>query len=245
MTNFYDNPRFYDSLFGHETHTTFYRNVCESYKGNVLELACGTGQIIGNMQSLPNALFGTDLSKAMIEEAICNYGSTKRISFSVEDMRQFSHSRTYDVVFIARNSLLHLHSYTDFQETLDCIARCLSSEGVFAFDVFNPALSILARKAEPKLMFKHAEHPSMGTVDVYSMSSYDKEKQIAHSEWWLIDSSDDRTDIGNLDLRCIFPQELPLILKCNGFRICHRYGSLTKDPFNSQSGRQVCICIRG
>jgi hypothetical protein len=43
-------------------------------------------------------------------------------------------------------------------------------------------------------------------------------------------------------LRVIFPQELLLLLDAAGLRMETRYGEFTREPFQSSSPRQVCIC---
>ncbi len=45
-----------------------------------------------------------------------------------------------------------------------------------------------------------------------------------------------------IHLRSLFPLELPLPLATNGFRIETRYGDFGREPFGSESPRQVCLC---
>ncbi|WP_277750809.1 hypothetical protein [Nonomuraea polychroma] len=40
----------------------------------------------------------------------------------------------------------------------------------------------------------------------------------------------------------IFPQELPLLLAANGFRLLGRDGDLTGGDLTATSVRQVCVC---
>jgi hypothetical protein len=45
-----------------------------------------------------------------------------------------------------------------------------------------------------------------------------------------------------LHLRSIFPQELPSLLATNGFELTVCYGDFGREPFTSESPRQVCLC---
>ncbi|RVX46628.1 hypothetical protein EDD27_9520 [Nonomuraea polychroma] len=45
-----------------------------------------------------------------------------------------------------------------------------------------------------------------------------------------------------VQLRMIFPQELPLLLAANGFRLLGRDGDLTGGDLTATSVRQVCVC---
>ena len=60
--------------------------------------------------------------------------------------------------------------------------------------------------------------------------------------WYF--SAPDAPDFRIIDyqLRVIFPQELLLLIETAGFRLDERYGEFPREPFQSSSPRQVCIC---
>ena len=60
------------------------------------------------------------------------------------DMRAFDLGRTFDFVFIAANSLLHLHEAEDLVSCFRSVRRHLAPGARFVFDVFNPSVRLLA-----------------------------------------------------------------------------------------------------
>ena len=61
------------------------------------------------------------------------------------DMREFDLGRTFDLVFIAANSLLHLREAEDLVDCFRSVRRHLAPGGRLAFDVFNPSVRMLAQ----------------------------------------------------------------------------------------------------
>jgi len=45
-----------------------------------------------------------------------------------------------------------------------------------------------------------------------------------------------------LELRQIYPQELPLLLEAGGLQLTERFGDFDGNPLAAESHRQVCIC---
>lgn len=60
------------------------------------------------------------------------------------DMRAFDLGRTFDYVFIAGNSLLHLHEADDLVSCFRSVRQHLAPGGRFVLDVFNPSVRVLA-----------------------------------------------------------------------------------------------------
>lgn len=79
MRSPYDDPAFYDVLFDSRAHAGFCRSLRRDVTGHVLELACGTGRIIASLGTLPNRLFGFDLSEVMIARARREPGAQGRV----------------------------------------------------------------------------------------------------------------------------------------------------------------------
>jgi SAM-dependent methyltransferase len=69
MASLYDDPRLYDLLFEAEPHSTFYKALARRQKGSVLELACGTGQLLIPIADLGFRSVGVDLHPAMLSAA--------------------------------------------------------------------------------------------------------------------------------------------------------------------------------
>lgn len=239
----YDHPELYDALLPVRAELPYYAALARRAGGEVLELACGTGQLTVPLAQAGFQVTGLDLSEPMIHAA--NDRATAAgvaVEHSTGDMRGFELGRRFGLIFIARNSLLHLHSTEDLLAAFAAVRRHLAPGGLFAFDIFNPKAALLARPAGQRFPVMQVETEAFGTLTVESAGEYDAAAQVSYNRWYI--STPERPDawVLPLDLRNIFPQELPLLLKAGGFRLVSRGGELDGRPFDSFSRVQACVC---
>jgi len=242
-SDLYDHPALYDALMPVRGEVPYYMELARQASGDVLELACGTGQLTVPIAGAGLPIAGLDLSAPMLNIARERAAAAGvSVEHSLGDMRNFDLGRRFRLIFIARNSLLHLHSTEDFMETFAAIRRHLAPEGVFAFDIFNTNLQRLARPAGQRFPVMQVETESFGTVTVEETNDYDAATQVNRARWYV--SAAGKPDAWTLDLalRNIFPQELPLLLAAGGFDLKSRVGELDQRPFDSNSRSQVCLC---
>ncbi len=221
----------------------YYMGLARQASGDVLELACGTGQLTVPIASAGLPIAGLDLSAPMLDIARERAAAAKvSVEHSLGDMRNFDLSRQFGLIFIARNSLLHLHSIEDYLAAFAAIHRHLAPGGVFAFDVFNVNIQRLARPAGQRFPVMQVETELFGTISVEETHDYDAATQVNRARWYV--SAPGKPDAWTLDLalRSIFPQELPLLLAAGGFQLTSRVGELDQRPFDSNSRSQVCLC---
>src|SRR5439155_232363 len=134
------------------------------------------------------------------------------------DMRSFDLGETFDFVFIATNSLLHLHESSDIVSCFQAVRRHLNPGGRFVFDVFNPSMRLLAdadgaRRAQDSFI-----HPERGEVRVDVERTYDVAAQVTRETWYFSTANEPDFVVAPLEVRSIFPQELPLLIKLGGLR---------------------------
>jgi SAM-dependent methyltransferase len=243
MPSLYDDPRLYDLLFRAEPHATFYSALARRQKGSVLELACGTGQLLLPIAKLGFRSVGLDLHPSMLSTA---KGRAQTVGADVSliegDMRSFFLDEKFSLVFIARNSLLHLHTRDDFAQVFGNVRKHLENDGLFAFDIFNPSVSILANDPEKKDLIDRLEYPGRGTLTVEATADYDERTQVNRSTWFVSSDVDADVLIAPLHLRSIFPEELLYMLDYFGFTLEARYGDFSSAEFRSSSRLQVCLC---
>ncbi|HEY7391593.1 MAG TPA: class I SAM-dependent methyltransferase [Bryobacteraceae bacterium] len=242
-SDLYDHPALYDALFPVGAHLPYYVELARQASGDILELACGTGQLTVPVAAEGLPVVGLDLSAKMLNTARERAAARKvSVEHLLGDMRNFDLGRGFGLIFIARNSLLHLHSTEDILATLAMVRRHLAPGGMFAFDIFNPNVRLLARPAGQRLPAFQKETESFGTLSVEDTYDYDAATQIGHGRWYI--SAQGKPDAWILDLvlRNIFPQELPLLLAAGGFHLKSRVGDLYETSFHSNSRSQVCLC---
>ena len=244
-SDFYDHPDLYDALLPVGAHLPFYAGLARQQAGAVLELACGTGQITIPIALNGNPTVGLDRSRAMLDVARKRAAAANApVEFVEGDMRDFALDRDFELIFVARNSLLHLLSTADLLAAFGAIRRHLAPNGVFAFDIFNPNPRLLARPAGQRCPTMEVSTPRWGSLTVEDACDYDSAAQVNHGTWYI--STPEKRDawIVPLVLRSIFPQELPLLLSAAGLELISRFGELSRDPFVAGSRIQLCLCRR-
>lgn len=111
-------------------------NFVESYvsKGaNVLELACGSGDLASRLETRYNYI-ATDISSDMLVLASEKLQRTQLLEL---DMRDFSDIAKQDAVLCFADSLCYLQNSDELLQTFQNVYSTLNDEGVFLFDVHS------------------------------------------------------------------------------------------------------------
>lgn len=242
-SDLYDNPALYDALLPATAHVSYYVDLARQASGDVLELACGTGQLTVPIAGAGLPTTGLDLSAPMLTTAKQRAAAANvSVEYVPGDMRNFDLGRKFALIFIARNSLLHLHSTEDLLAAFAAVRRHLTPGGIFAFDIFNPNVHLLARPSDQRFPAFQKEAESFGKLSVEETTDYDPATQVGRSRWYVSAPGNPDAWSLRLELRNIFPQELPLLLAAGGFHLKSRMGDISATPFNSTSRLQVCLC---
>jgi SAM-dependent methyltransferase len=239
----YDYPDLYEALLPVGAHLPFYVDLAREQGGTVLELACGSGLLTIPIALDGHRAIGIDLSRAMLKVARSRASAAgAAVGFLQSDMRDFALGRNFDLIFIARNSLLHLPSDADLLAAFTAVRRHLAPGGVFAFDIFNPNMTLLSRPRGQRFPVMEVDTAAFGLLRVESANDYDPATQVNRATWYI--STAERSDawIVPLVLRSITPEELPGMLSAAGLELVSRFGELSREPFGPGSRVQVCLC---
>lgn len=247
MDSLYDDAGLYDLVApGDFDMERFYVESAGGPGRSVLELACGSGRITVPLAASGAAVTGVDLSPIMLERAAAALASSAVTAELIEaDMRSLDLGRQFDTVVIAANSLLHLATRDDFARTFSAIRRHLAPGGRLVFDVFVPSAFLLSRHARERQLLGDFTHPDLGRIRIEETIAYDPISQVSRADWYW--STEDRPDFRHtlLEMRQIYPQELPLLLELGGLRLETRYGGFDRSALTGHSRRQVCIALAG
>jgi hypothetical protein len=101
---------------------------------------------------------------------------------------------------------------------------------------------MLSRDPNQRRFVGRAIHDTLGNVSVEETIEYDPPAQIGHVDWYW--STEAKKDFWTtpLEMRVIFPQEMPLLITAGGIRLVERFGDFDRSPFMAGSPRQVCVC---
>lgn len=239
----YEWPELYDELLPAEPGCIqHYRRLAVDYGGPVLELACGTGQLTAAIGADGIEVVGIDLALPMLHAArrrLLAAGAKGQLVGA--DMRQFQLRRSFNLIFIARNSLLHLTSNEELTACFRLVRRHLAGGGAFAFDVFNPNPGLLARTSGRRYEVLRRRTGSFGEIVVEETPAYDAATQVNRATWYV--TADGReAGVFPLHLRSVFPQELSLLVRHCGFEMETRSGGYGGEPWSSSAMRQVVVC---
>jgi SAM-dependent methyltransferase len=233
----------YPQPSGVSTKAGFYLDLAAAARLSVLELACGTGSMLLTIAARGIECEGVDLSSDMLAEARAKF-EAKALSalFHVGDMASFDLGRRFGLIFIASNSLLHLHSADDIVRCFQSVRGHLDQGGRFAFDIFNPNVQMLADANGTRREMQRFDDPEQGEVRVDVEERYDAMVQVTRGVWYFSTERESDFLTVSVDVRSIFPQELPLLVETGGLRLLARYGDFSYSPFTNESPHQVCVC---
>lgn len=103
---------------------------------SILDLACGTGTFAVLMANQGFKVAGIDLSPQMIAAAKKQAAKAgARVKFSVKDVRSLDAVSKYDLVTCWFDSLNYLLRNEDLTQTFKAVARALTDDGLFVFDM--------------------------------------------------------------------------------------------------------------
>jgi SAM-dependent methyltransferase len=240
----YHHPDLYDALLPvSDNQLNFYKTLAQGHADGVLELACGTGQLAVPIAARGIPVVGLDSAPEMLKAARQRaVGAGVDVDLVEGDMRDFALGRRFSLIFIARNSLLHLSEPDEFAALLSAVRRHLTPDGILAFDIFKPNLRLLARQSATRVQVMQVTSARHGELIVEATGDYDSASQVNRATWFISTPAQRDAWVVPLHLRSIFPQELRVLLAANGFRLTRRDGDYSGRPFADESPLQVCQC---
>jgi SAM-dependent methyltransferase len=222
----------------------FFLRQAERHGDPLLELACGTGRLTLPLAEAGFAITGLDLTPEMLAEAERKAAARGlRVEWVQGDCRAFRLDRSFRLIFLAFNSLAHLHDRESFEGLAACVRAHLAPGGRFILDYFNPSLRLLTRDSEVRYpVVDYPDPDGRGRVFVSENSAYDGAAQLNRIRWHFQTGDDPAERAEELDMRIYFPQELDALLHYNGFEVEAKYGDYDETPFRPSSPRQLVVC---
>lgn len=248
----YRDGRHYDALNSFlVADVPFYKEEAQKSGSPVLELACGTGRLTIPIAQAGVEIVGLDLSSSMLTHAQTKARAAGvEIEFVEGDCRSFELGRKFGLIFMAFNSMQHLHTYASLSALFGCVRKHLAEGGRFIFDVFNPKVEILARASgERRLEREYQDPDGNGKMEFEYTSTYDDAAQVSHIQCYFVRRGPNGEELDvrkeELDLRSFFPQELDLLVRSQGFEIVEKFGDFERKAFGSGQPKQVVVCRPG
>lgn len=112
--------------------------IVKQYKGNLLDIGCGSGSLLITLKKLGYNCSGLDLSDSMLELAkkkiTMNHLS---IPLFLDNMITFKLENKFDIITCFFDTLNHLDTKENVSNTLTNMANHLSNDGVLIVDLFT------------------------------------------------------------------------------------------------------------
>jgi len=213
----------------------------------VLELACGTGRLTIPIAQSGIEIVGLDLSPSMLSHARTKADAAGvAIEFVEGDCRSFDLPRKFALIFMAFNSMQHLHDYVSLSALFANVRKHLAADGRFVFDVFNPKLDILGRSSGDRRLEREYQDPDgRGTMAFEYSAIYDDSLQVIHIQCYFVrrvEGEEVEVREEELHLRSFFPQELDLLVRSQGFEMVAKFGNFERKAFGCGDPKQVVVC---
>lgn len=206
--------------------------------GPVLELGVGTGRLAIPLAELGFSVHGVDVAAAMLERLAAKPGGhlvhTVRGDFA--DLGgQLDLSSTYQLAYVAADTLFMLTSQDEQVGCFRTVARRLSPNGRFVVEAFVPGRGVSTNGG---VAVRKVNADSV----VLGLSVHDPHLQLINGQQIVIDAEGVHMVPGVL--RYAWPSELDLMAELAGFRLESRWGNWQQEPFTAQNLRHVSVYTR-
>jgi len=117
----------------------FYLGLAQEAKGPVLELGCGTGRVTIPIARAGVSVLGIDRASSMLVVASKRAAGITCVDWVQTDMRAFTLSLRFGLIFVAYRGFQHLLSQADQRACLRRVFAQLLPGGRLALNIVNPA----------------------------------------------------------------------------------------------------------
>jgi SAM-dependent methyltransferase len=235
------NGDYYDLVNDFISDLPFYRDLCKSIDGQILELCCGTGRLTIPLAKSGAQITGVDSSESMLSRAkIKANRENLNIDFFLQDIRELNLNHKFEMIFIPFNSLQNIYAVSDLERILAKIKVHLTENGLFVFDIFNPDISLMYESSLKEHKVKEITNENNEHILIKEKCNYDPAAQVNRVTWYY--HKNENIIEQKLDMRCYFPLEMDMLLKYNGFEIISKYGDFDKNQFTGESLKQIFLC---
>ncbi|HEX7319228.1 MAG TPA: class I SAM-dependent methyltransferase [bacterium] len=227
----------------------FYVAYVKKCRGEVLELACGTGRVLIPIARAGARITGLDISREMLGIArtkVDHLGKAiqKRVNLVQGDMTDFRFHRKFALIIIAFRSFQSLVDKKAQGECLVCINRHLVKKGLLILDLFVPRHDLLAQVRRNVYLGKFYDPEKKVQVDRRAKDKYDLAAQTLKEHRYYEWTDNKRhlyRQVWSFDLSYLFRYEAELLLEKYGFKVVDVFGDFKKSPYNYYSGEQIFV----
>lgn len=189
MSSYNKFARFYNSMI-HHMNTDFIHEIIDKNNitnGKVLELGCGTGNVLENFDENKFELYGIDNSMEMLKIAHERIPNAK---FFHKDMSSFNLPIQFDIILCIYDSINHLLNFNEWTSLFKNAKKHLSENGIFIFDI-NTLYKLNLHSEEPPFVKKSGNDYMILNVNKINETSFSFDITIfEHVHWTLFQKTE-------------------------------------------------------
>lgn len=192
---------------------------------SILDVACGTGELISELYKLNYKVKGFDLSESMIHIARTK---NPKIEYRIDDMVCFKCDKKYDLIICSFDAINYLIKKNQVLSTFENINQCLNEQSYFVFD-FNTH-KLFEEKHRGTIKRK------INKIEFSQVLEYNHRNKIATT---LFDFGDNETE--KHIQRAYSMEEIDELLILTGFKVMDRYKDLKFTPVDKETFKAFYI----
>lgn len=244
---YYRRPDIYQKIFGeaNKQKAEFIEKLLGKYvskkKLSLLDVGCGTGDIINSLKSAGRNLVGIDKSTSMVRFARKNHPN---IQFLVRDMTKLKFDAEFDVAICMFSTFMYNVSNIEIRSAFRSIERSLKDGGIFVLDLVN--FIEMIRNRSYKKVISDSYDVGGFKADMEIKNTLLLKQQAIKSEWkWNIKKVDskvvNKVIRESTTFRMFFPKELEWMLSDYNFRILEIHSDYKLSSINLDGHRMIIV----
>jgi SAM-dependent methyltransferase len=198
--------------------------------GRALELGIGTGRVALPLAERGVEVSGIDLSRAMVAKLREKPGGD-RIAVEIGDFASTQVDGTFTLAYLVFNTINNLTAQDEQVACFRNAAAHLEPGGCFLIEVGVPQLQRLP-PGETFRVFNFSETR-------WGVDEYDVQNQGLVSHHFTL--RDGQIRRRSIPFRYVWPAELDLMAELAGMRLRDRWSGWRREPFTSESRKQVSV----
>ena len=246
MNNYIEFANLYDELmndFNYEEWANYIEDIFKKYDlspRDILEMACGTGNLTFYLAKRKYNLLCFDLSADMLAKAYQKLGKSKNVRFLEQDMVNFNINKKFDSVISICDSINYIINENDLLSCFKNVYNHLNDKGLFIFDInsFYKLKNIIGNNTfveDRDDVFYTWENYYDNENDIceFYLSFFKKEKSNLYSRF-----DEEHTE------KAYKVEDILRILKIAGFTNIDYYNAFTFDDVSEDSERINFVAIK-
>ena len=226
----------YDTIYAYETEPSVLDPIVEllaeqAGDGDALEFGIGTGRVALALSRRGVAVQGVELSPHMAAQLATKPGA-EAVPVIIGDMTSARVPGSFSLVYLVANALMNVTTQEEQIAVFANAAAHLVPGGRLVVELIVPQPRRSVGGDIGRVFAFTEDHVGIETFD-------DLVGQVAWSHHWS--AVEGRLVRHSAPYRYVWPSELELMARLNGFRLDARWAGWDRTPFTSDSAKQVAV----